>query len=77
MSRSHCADSVGIRILELMCIVGFEGANDAKASEQSIFSENHDYKSFRVAVNTYVLYLPLFREDTNIIIINYIHGTTI
>ena len=34
-------------------------ANDAVASEQSIFSENHDYKSFfRVAVNTYV---PIFR----------------
>ena len=29
------------------------------ASERSIFSENHDYKSFfRVAVNTYV---PIFR----------------
>ena len=34
-------------------------ANDAIASEPSIFSENHDYKSFfRVAVNTYV---PIFR----------------
>ena len=34
-------------------------ANDAIASEQSIFSENHDYKSlFRVAMNTYV---PIFR----------------
>ena len=31
----------------------------AVASERSIFSENHDYKSFfRVAVNTYV---PIFR----------------
>ena len=34
-------------------------ANDAVASEQSIFSENHDNKSFLcVAVNTYV---PIFR----------------
>ena len=34
-------------------------ANDAVASETSIFSENHDYKSFfRVAENTYV---PIFR----------------
>ena len=34
-------------------------ANDAVASERSIFSENHDYKSFfRVAVSTYV---PIFR----------------
>ena len=34
-------------------------ANDAVASEPSIFSENHDYKRFfRVAVNTYI---PIFR----------------
>ena len=34
-------------------------ANNAVASERSIFSKNHDYKSFfRVAVNTYV---PIFR----------------
>ena len=34
-------------------------ANDAAASEPSIFSENHDYKRFfRVAVNMYV---PIFR----------------
>ena len=37
--------------------MAFEARNDAVASERSIFSENHDYKSFfRVAVNTYVLY---------------------
>ena len=35
-------------------------ANDAVASERSIFSENHNYKRFfRVAVNTYV---PIFRS---------------
>ena len=35
-------------------------ANDAVASEPSIFSENHDYKSFfRVAVSKYV---PIFRD---------------
>ena len=35
-------------------------ANDAVASEPSIFSENHDYKSFFcVAVNTYI---PIFRD---------------
>ena len=34
-------------------------ANDAVISERSIFSENHDYKTFvRVAVNRYV---PIFR----------------
>ena len=35
-------------------------ANDAVASEPSIFSENHDYKSFflRVAVNAYA---PIFQ----------------
>ena len=34
--------------------------NDAVASERSIFSENHDYKSFsRVAMNAYV---PKFRS---------------
>ena len=32
-------------------------ANDAVASQQSIFSKNHDYKVFRVAVNMYV---PIF-----------------
>ena len=33
-------------------------ANDALASERSIFSENHDYKSFfHVSMNTYV---PIF-----------------
>ena len=40
--------------------MAFEAGNDAVASERSIFSENHDYKSFfHVAVNTYV---PIFRD---------------
>ena len=40
-------------------IRGWRQENDAVASEPSIFSENHDYKSFyRVTVNTYV---PIFQ----------------
>ena len=39
--------------------MAFEASKDAVASERSIFTVNHDYKSFfRVAVNTYV---PIFR----------------
>ena len=35
--------------------MAFEEANDIIASEQSILSENHDYKSFpRVTVNLYI-----------------------
>ena len=38
--------------------MAFEGANDAVAFEQSIFSENQDYKSFIcVTVNPYI---PIF-----------------
>ena len=53
-------DSFGIRHLGFKCSWWYRRqANDAVASERSIFSENHDYKSFsRVAVNTYV---PIFR----------------
>ena len=53
-------DSVGIRILGLRSSEWHSGqANDAVAFERSIFSENHNYKSFFcVAVNTYV---PIFR----------------
>ena len=53
-------DSVGIRILGLRSSYWHSRqANDAVASERSIFSENHDYKSiFCVAMNTYV---PIFR----------------
>ena len=59
MAFQPSADSIGI------CHLGFKSswwlhrqANDAVASEGSIFSENHDYKSFsRVVVNTYV---PIF-----------------
>ena len=57
MAFQPSADSFGIRRL------GFKyswwhprQANDAVASEPSLFSENHDY--IRVAVNTYV---PIFR----------------
>ena len=38
--------------------MAFKEADDAIASKGSIFSKNHDYKSFsRVAVN---LYVPIF-----------------
>ena len=60
MSFQPSADSFGIRLLGLRCSWWhLRQANDAVASEQSIFSENHDYKRFfRVTVNTYV---PIFR----------------
>ena len=32
----------------------FEATNDAVASERSIFSENHDYKSFSLVKNKWV-----------------------
>ena len=52
-----------IQLVSAFCIsrvVHSRKANDAVASEQSIFSQNHDYilKFFRVTVNTYV---PIFR----------------
>ena len=60
MALQLSADSFGIRRLGFKCSWWHpKQANDAVASERSIFSENHDYKSFfRVAVNTYV---PIFR----------------
>ena len=60
MSFQLSADSFGIRLLGLRCSWWHSRqTNDAIASEPSIFSENHDYKSvFRVALNTYV---PIFR----------------
>ena len=60
MAFQPSADSFGIRRLGFKCSWWHpRQANDAVASEPSIFSENHDYKSvFRVAVNTYV---PIFR----------------
>ena len=61
MDFQPSADSFGVRRLGSKCSWWHrKQANDAIASEQSIFSENHDYKSFsRVAVNTYV---PIFRS---------------
>ena len=52
--------SFGIRHLGFKCSCWHpRQANDALASESSIFSENHNYSSFpRIAVNTYV---PIFR----------------
>ena len=52
--------SVGIRILGLRCSWWhLRQANDAVASERSIFSKNQDYKRFFcVVVNPYV---PIFR----------------
>ena len=60
MAFQPSADSFGIRRL------GFKfswwhlrQANDAVASEPSIFSENDDYKSFSVSRST--CYVPIFR----------------
>ena len=60
MAFQPSVDSFGIRRLGFKCSWWhLRQANDAVASEPSIFSKNHDYKSFsRVAVNTYV---PIFR----------------
>ena len=60
MAFQPSADSFGIRRLGFKCSWWHpKQANDAVASEPSIFSENHDYKRvFHVAVNTYV---PIFR----------------
>ena len=59
MAFQPSADSFGIRRLGFKCSWWHpRQANDAVASERSIFSKNHDYKSFpHVAVNTYV---PIF-----------------
>ena len=57
MAFQPSADSLGIRRLGCKCSWWHpRQANDAVASEQAFFCENHDYKRFfRVAVNTYVL----------------------
>ena len=65
MSCPRCVDSVGIRILWLRSSYWHSRqANDAVASERSIFSKQNTiiiYKTvFRAAVNTYVS-LPIFR----------------
>ena len=61
MAFQLSADSFGIRRLGFKCSWWHpRQANDAVASERSIFSENHNSKKFfRVAVNTYV---PIFRS---------------
>ena len=82
MSFQPSADSFDIRLLGLRCSWWhLRQANDAVASEGSIFSENQDYKSFsRVTVNPYI---PILRgldvrggrklqTDTH----TYTHGTT-
>ena len=60
MAFQPSADSFGVHRLGFKCSWWHRRqANDAVASERSIFSENHSYKSFpRVAVNTYI---PIFR----------------
>ena len=60
MTFQPLADSFGIRRFRCKCSWWhWKQANDTVASERSIFSENHDYKSFsHVAVNTYI---PIFR----------------
>ena len=60
MAFQPSADSFGIRRLGFRCSWWHpRQANDAVASEPSIFSENNNYTSFfRVAVNMYV---PIFR----------------
>ena len=59
MAFQPSVDSFGIRRLEFKYSWWhMRQANDVIASEPSIFSEIHDYKSFsRVAVNTYI---PIF-----------------
>ena len=50
MAFQPSADSCGIRRLGFKCSWWHRSqANDAVASEQSIFSENHDYESFSVS----------------------------
>ena len=60
MAFQPLVDSFGIRRLGVKCSWWHRRqANDAVASEPSVFSENHDYKRFfRVALNTYI---PIFR----------------
>ena len=50
MAFQPSADSFGIRCLEFKCSSWQpRQANDAVASEPSIFSENHNYKIFSVS----------------------------
>ena len=60
MALQTSDDSFGIRRLGFKCSWWYQRqTNDAVAFERSIFSENHDYKSFfRVAMNTFI---PIFR----------------
>ena len=66
--------------------MAFRQVNDAVASERSIFSKNHDYKSFsRIAVNTFVAIFQglnargsrKLRTDTHTYTHTHTHGTTI
>ena len=60
MAFQPSADFFGIRCLGFKCRWWQQRqVNDAVASERSIFSESHDYKSFSgVAMNTYI---PILR----------------
>ena len=84
MAFQPSVDSFGIRRLGFKCSWWhLRQANDAVASEPSILSENHDYKScFCVTVNTYI---PIFRGldacggrklQTDIHTHIHTHGTT-
>ena len=87
MAFQPSANSFGIRRLGFKCSCWQKPhprqANDAVASEASIFSENDDYKRFfRVAVNTYV---PIFwgldarggrKQRTDTYTHTHTHGTT-
>ena len=70
-------DSFGIRRLGFKCSWWHPSqANDVVASEPSIFSENHDYKSFfRVVVNTYVP-IPHTHIHTHTYTHTHTHGIT-
>ena len=60
MAFQPSADFFGIRCLGFKCSWWHQRqVNDAVASERSIFSESHDYKSFSgVTMNTYI---PILR----------------
>ena len=82
MAFQPSVDSFGIRRLGFKCSWWHRRqANDAVASERSIFSENHDYKSFfRVAMNRYVyIYLGLDARGSRKLLTDtqtHKHGTT-
>ena len=79
MAFQPSADSCGIRRLGFKCSWWHRRqANDAVASEPSIFSENHDYKSFLCRgehVRTYISgsRCAWWQKTTD----THIHGTTI